>query len=300
MSALSVLPKPSPNDLYHYAQVLAKQGQPVFPCAESIATHGRPAKQPLVKTGYQSASTDPAQIRRWWSRFRGAAIGIPTGAIWDVLDVDPNKGGDGDDGRQHLAYLQRVGLLNGCKRVIRTPSGGLHLYFKAAPALGQGIGANKYIGLDIRAAGGYVIAPGSYVDVAEKGYAGTYVDQGATDEPTDDPLLWDLIVAAIRPVNADTRQPIAVLTAKRSANLGAIRYWLSGQKQQGDRNHSLFWATMRCIDNGIDPHELVEVALYIGLDEAETLTTIEQAMRRAGVGVNDLMSEGEVLFPEPA
>ena len=290
--------KPSANDVYHYAQIMARQGQPVFPCSRSVADHRHTAKQPLVSGGFKAATTDPAQIKRWWSRFRGAAIGIPTGRVWDVLDVD-SKGEH--DGRQHLAYLQRVGLLNGCKRVVVTPSGGYHLYFKAAPVLGQGIGANRFIGLDIRAVGGYVIAPGSYIDLsAEQGYEGIYEDQGETEESTDDPLMWDLIVAAIRPVSADTNKPIEVLSARRSANLGAIRHWLSGQTRQGDRNHSLFWATMRCIDNGIDPHELIEVALFIGLEEAEVLTTIEQAMRRAGVSDHDLMSEGEVLFPESA
>lgn len=285
---------PSDNDLYRAAQVLARQGQPVFPCSASAALHVKKAKAPLTRNGWQDASTDPAKIKAWWSRHRGAAIGTPTGVLWDVLDVDIKE----EDGRIHLPYLQRVGLLNGCKKVVRSPSGGWHLYFKAAPSLNR-IGSNKYIGLDFRGTGGYVVAPGSYIDLMiEQGYAGLYTDEGPTTDSTDEPLLWDLIVAAIRPVNTQTREPIAVLEAKRSASLGAIRQWLSGQTQQGDRNHSLFWATMRCIDNGIDPHELVEVALHIGLEEEEILTTVEQAMRRAGLTSDDLRTEAEVLFPD--
>ena len=53
----------------------------------------------------------------------------------------------------------------------------------------------------------------------------------------------------------------------------------------------------RCIENGIDPHELVEPAILIGLEEEETLKTIGSALKRAGVQASELMSEAEALFP---
>lgn len=291
---------PSPNDLYHSAQVLARKGQPVFPCSSSLDIHGKAAKAPLTRNGYKDASTDPAQIKRWWTRYRGAAIGTPTGLLWDVLDADLAKNDDTDDGRVHLPYLHRVGLLNGCKRVVKTPSGGWHLYFKSAPALGFGIGSNAYIGLDIRAVGGYVLAPGSYIDTRPDGknYAGLYADEGSTVDSTDEPLLWDLVTDAIRPVNADTKTPIVLLEAEQAANVGGLKIWLSNKQMVGERNKCLHWATMRCIDAGIDPHELVEVALFIGLGEAETKTTIEKAMQRAGLKPSDLKTEVEIQFPD--
>lgn len=279
--------RPSDNDLYRAAQALVIDGQPVFPCK----TQGTKAKAPLTKNGLLDASLDRARVKSWWSAHRGAAIGIPTGIKWDVLDVDTKNGADG---RIHLPRLNQLGLLNGCKRVVRTPSGGWHLYFKAAPALTNR--AHATLGLDVRARGGYVLAPPSWVDDEDKS-VGCYEDMGETTGSTDDPLLWDLIVANLAPVDTDTRQPIQLLPSERRASVAALREWLS-MRQSGERNNALHWAVCRCIESNIDPHELVEVALDIGLEEDEVLLTIGSALRRAGVRAEDLDSEGEALFPE--
>lgn len=279
---------PSANTLYREAQVLIYSGQPVFPC-KSL---GEKAKAPLTKNGLHGASLDKDQLKRWWSAHRDASIGLPTGIVWDVLDVD-TKGTT--DGRVHLPMLQRLGLLNGCKKVVRTPSGGWHLYFKAAPGLTNKASAS--LGLDVRSKGGYVLAPPSYIKTTE--YEGAYEVVGETTGSTDEPLLWDLIVATIAPINTDTKQPVVLLPSERRASVASLREWMS-IRQSGERNNALHWAVCRCIDNGIDPHEMVEPALLAGLGEDEVLLTINSALRRAGLTVNDLETEAEALFPEDA
>jgi hypothetical protein len=276
---------PSANDLYKAAQVLIRSGQPVFPCRPT----GTKAKAPMTKNGLLDATLDLAQVKRWWKSHGDAAIGIPTGIVWDVLDVDVK---DDRDGRVHLPFLHRVGLLNGCKKVARTPSGGWHLYFKAAPALTNK--ARAALGLDVRAKGGYVIASPSYVDDGDRSI-GRYEDLGPTEGSTDEPLMWDLIHAALAPVDTTTNKPIQLLGYERQSSLASLRGWLS-ERQPGERNNSLHWAVCRCIDNGIDPNELMEVALLLGLTEDEVNLTINSALRRAGVVADDLDSEAEALF----
>lgn len=275
---------PSANDLYRGAQILVREGQPVFPCKSK----GGKAKAPLTKNGLHDASTDPAQIKQWWRSHRNAAVGIPTGVVWDVLDVD-TKGGT--DGRVHLPYLHMLGLLDGCKRVVRTPSGGWHLYFKAAPGLTNK--ASAQLGLDVRSKGGYVLAPPSFLETDD--YSGAYEDHGLTTGSTDDPLLWDLIVSSLAPVDASTKKPIPLLPSERHASIAALREWVS-IRQSGERNNAFHWAVCRCIENGIDPNELVEAALLTGLDEDEVMLTVNSALRRAGVTVGDLHTEAEALF----
>lgn len=277
---------PSANTLFREAQMLVKSGQPVFPCKST----GEKAKAPLTKNGLNDGSLDVAQLKAWWSRHRDASIGIPTGIVWDVLDVD-TKGET--DGRVHLPVLQRLGLLDGCKRVIRTPSGGWHLYFKAAPGLTNKASAS--LGLDVRSLGGYVLAPPSYITTED--YAGAYEDMGETTGSTDEPLLWDLIVATLAPVNTVSKQPVQLLPSERRASIASLREWVANLRT-GERNNGLHWAVCRCIDNGIDPHELVEPALLAGLTEDETLLTVRSALRRAGLTANDLDTEAEALFPE--
>lgn len=276
---------PDANTLYRAAQALIKSGQPVFPCRPA----GAKAKAPMTKNGLHDATFDVAKVKSWWRSHRDAAIGIPTGIVWDVLDVDVKAE---QDGRVHLPYLHRVGLLNGCQRVVRTPSGGWHLYFKTAPGLTNK--ASAALGLDVRSKGGYVLAPPSFIDDGANS-VGCYEDMGPTTGCTDEPLLWDLVRSSITPINTDTNKPIELLGYERQSSLASLRGWLS-ERQTGERNNALHWAVCRCIDNGIDPHELVEVAVMLGLTEEEVVTTIGSALRRAGVTSDDLATEAEALF----
>lgn len=276
---------PSANDYFHAAQRLIKSGQPIFPCRPA----GAKAKAPLTKNGLHDATLDVDQVRRWWKTKGDSAIGIPTGIVWDVLDVDTKNE---VDGRVHLPRLHRLGLLNGCKFVCKTPSGGWHLYFKAASGLTNK--ASATLGLDVRGLGGYVLAPPSYID-DEESSVGAYVHMGETTGSTDEPLLWDLIVKSLAPINDMTKKPIELLGYERQASVASLKGWLS-ERQPGERNNALHWAVCRCIDNGIDPNELAEVGILLGLTEDEVDLTISSALRRAGVMVEELDSEAEALF----
>jgi hypothetical protein len=118
--------------------------------------------------GHHDATTDRVAIITWWTRWPGAIVGIPTGAgsgLW-VLDVD---GADG----QHslLQLLARLGIesIADLTRVVsRTPSGGLHLFFRLPEgARPRNRARDIGPGLDTRgvkldgASAGYFIAPGS-------------------------------------------------------------------------------------------------------------------------------------------
>lgn len=285
--------RPTANEMFHAAQDLVRIGQPVFPCKEA----GPKAKAPYTRNGLNDASTDLDQIKRWIKARPECALGIPTGIVWDVLDVDIK---DSADGRVHLPFLQRRGLLNGCQKLVRTPSGGWHLYFPTGRGLtNKARGAT--LGLDVRGLGGYVLAPPSYLaDVPRDNgttYSGNYSEQPGITGNTDEPLLWDLIVSALHPINTSTNKPVDVLPSDRRASIASLREWVS-VRQPGERNNALHWAVCRCLDNGIDPTELVEPALLTGLNEEEIMTTINSALKRAGVAADDLDTEAEALFPD--
>jgi hypothetical protein len=176
---------------------------------------------------------------------------------------------------------------------VRTPSGGLHLYFRASPGLTNK--ASAALGLDVRAKGGYVLAAPSYIETPD--YSGRYEDMGAPVGGNDDPLFWDQIVPVLRPLNTDTNEPIELPSRENRGSLPALRVFVANAKA-GERNNSLHWAVHRCIEHGFDPHELEESALYAGLGEEEINKTINSALHRAGMTLEELSSEAEVLFPE--
>lgn len=294
--------KPTPNDLYRAAQELVRVGQPVFPCRPRFIDAKHKDKAPLTKNGLKDATLDITQIKRWWKAHGDSALGLPTGIIWDVLDVDIKNG---IDGRIHLTKLQEQGLLNGVKRVVYTPSGGLHLYFKARAGL-TNKAKNNSLGLDVRARGGYVLAPPSYIEA--ENYKGVYADAGEMQnvdpDTNDEPLYWDEIVWTLAPISGETNQPLQLPSTKQSGSIAGLRNFVANLKP-GDRNPGLYWAVSRCIENGIDPHELVEAALLTELPEAEILQTIGSALKRAGIRADELPSEAEAqaakveeMFPD--
>lgn len=112
-------------------------------------------KSPYTATGFKAATSSADQIKAWWRTCPEAAIGIPTGEVSGlvVADVDTRNGGD------IHAICPRYDDLAGPSA--RAPSGGRHYYFRH-PGVPVRCRASKLSqGIDIRADGGYVIAPPS-------------------------------------------------------------------------------------------------------------------------------------------
>ena len=126
----------------HYAA----SGYRVFPCKESDKT-------PLTEHGYLDATTNPGQIRAWWTRYPGALIGIPTGERFAVLDLDIEHDGEheGKNGLAQVPDWERRSPV-----IARTRSGGVHLYF--APEGAPRCTSDQIaLGVDTRGLGGYEI-----------------------------------------------------------------------------------------------------------------------------------------------
>ena len=112
-----------------------------------------PGKHPRTMHGLRDATTDEETIRRWWRMWPDAGVAIATGGGLAVLDVDPRNGGD-----VALAALEeQYGEIR--TLIARTGGGGLHLYLAAPSDLRTRPGFRP--GLDLKAAGGYVVAPPS-------------------------------------------------------------------------------------------------------------------------------------------
>ena len=135
----------------------ARAGWPVFPCRPDGTPYPE-WKAPLTEHGFRDATTDPAVIRAWWAKWPDANVAIATGAPGpDVLDVDVKPDGNG-----FAAFnrLKRAGVLTGAAALIRTRSGGVHVYYAGTA---QGCRALPRHHLDFKSTGGYVLAPPSRV-----------------------------------------------------------------------------------------------------------------------------------------
>src|SRR5699024_10131994 len=133
------------------AAAFAASGVPVFPCAPG-------GKQPITRRGFHDATTDPAQVQAWWSRFPTANIGMPTGTASGVVVVDVDV--HGVNGYDAFHQARRAGLVNGWEALVRSPTGGLHIYYRAADGEQPSWQAGR-AGIDFRGDRGYIIVPPS-------------------------------------------------------------------------------------------------------------------------------------------
>jgi hypothetical protein len=139
---------------------LATVGLPILPAGVFWNQNSaRWRKQPLVNQWQKVATCDPLQIREWWRAHPAAVPGIELGrAGLLVIDADRHGGADGVAAFQALAC--KHGLPAGPVTV--TAGCGLHYVFRQPE--GERFRNRRGRlpdGIDVRAAGGWIVAPGS-------------------------------------------------------------------------------------------------------------------------------------------
>lgn len=161
------------NILLETALAYAKLGLPVVPlhtpvtrankeigCSCNNDKCDRIAKHPRTLKGLKACSIDPEQIRKWWSMWPRANIGIvagknTTGRHLVIIDVDKKN-----NGLENWDSLKEThGKLPDTAESI-TGSGGRHILFYSDVPSKNSVGLIAP-GIDVRGEGGYIVAPPS-------------------------------------------------------------------------------------------------------------------------------------------
>ncbi len=221
-------------DLRGFALDLAARGWPVFPVRPGAK------KPPVFKRWPDHASTDPARIRRWWDEAPARNVAIATGpAGLCVIDLDPRHMSPPATG-----FADAVARLASASTApvpvtwtVATPHG-WHLYYAApaTPRLPCTIG-RLGDGIDTRAHGGYVIAPGSRT---RHGHYTVIADHPVAELPTE-------LVTLLTPPPPAPASRLPATATHPDAYLAAI---LAGEAHRVAtarlhfRNHTLFRAAL--------------------------------------------------------
>ena len=256
------------------ALAFARRGWPVFPCsvtnkrplvAKDVDADGQPIKG---SGGVSKATVDEEQIHAWWAKWPKAMIGVAVGAAGMlVVDFDPRI--DAETGEewtleQLKADLEmKMGCTLPATLAARTPSGGVHIYFRMPEGKPIGNRGNLPKHIDVRGLGGYVIVPPSVCEGDGKNAVGAYRWlRGDADAPIVDMPASLIQILRSPPERADrpavdrrsstpTHTPVAVDLdeAHRRYALRALDEEVRelagtppGGGRHGGRNQGAYWA----------------------------------------------------------
>ena len=230
------------------ARRFAEAGVPVFPC-------GAGGKRPLPgSSGFHDATTDLGQVADWWGRFPNANVAIPTGRASGVVVVDVDV--HGVNGFDAFGRARAAGLLPFPLAIVRTPSGGMHLYYPAHEALERRSWQAGKVGIDCRGDGGYIIVPPSRVrvDGVLRAYEVFQLHPDAS-RPVDSGRLRDFLDP--RPVIQRPRRDHRV----EQVDVSRLAGWLG--QQSTDRNLKLFWAACRLAEGNVPVENALDAFLTV-------------------------------------
>lgn len=228
-------------------------------------------KAPLVAGAFDGE--DYRLIQAWAQE--GGNVGVLTGSASGiaVIDIDTHNGVDGLGNLKEFLDTYDIALPK--TQVIKTPSGGLHYYFK----LDEKYNDTQFIqnhsqleGVDFQTHGRYVVAPPSQID-------GKYYEVVRDVEIAELPEKW-LEMFTDKTIQKKNKKRERKWTADL---LGDI---LQGSGE-GSRNNWMTQQIGRLFATGLDHEEVRTWALYINqigcrpqLDQKEVLQTYESVRKR--------------------
>ncbi len=261
----------------------AAQNVPVFPLfgvADGVcdcragSECKSPGKHPLARLtprGVNDATTDPTIIRRWFTAEPRANLGAAMGGQLRLiaLDIDPRNGGDAS--LCDLVEAHGSDWLN--TLTIKTGGLGNHFLFR----LPEGVEVHRgklAPGVDVKAAGGYLVAPPS-VHATGRKYE-VERNMAVADCPA-----WLLQELTLEP-GQSPGMAVNYQERREPSSSFSARTFLEGERNDGLRDVSYGrwrggWAT----DEADLVQQLLEVNATRCVPPLETSTVIEMARRCA-------------------
>jgi hypothetical protein len=277
------------NHLLTAALTYAARGWAVVPlhtpgpqgCSCDQDCGGSAGKHPRTPHGLHDASRQPDLLWRWWHRWPDANVGIRTGQASGlvVFDVDTRHGGEDSLVALEATYSPLPATLSAS-----SGGGGHHLYFRhPGQRIPNRAGVGGYTGLDIRADGGYIVAPPS---LHQSGRPYRW------QEPAH-PLasLPDWLSALLTPPPEPAR--LLRLSPRGLPEPDRAEYWLRlalERAQPGIRNVTGYWLACRLREAGLSVLEAEAILLSYAAQvaagdhpyhEREALSSLRSAYQHA-------------------
>lgn len=265
------------ENLLNAANFYLDKGLSIIPCQlrfEKNSAGKEKCKKPAMVdwTKYQKKPVSKLQFLKWKSMFvdkPGRGMAIITGKVSNLLVVDIDSQSSFDNLQKYLKNVKTV--------IVRTPGGGWHYYFKYRDGFGNRAKIDQD-GLDIRAEGGYVIAPPSlYPD----GKPYFFEEQHKFTGPE-----------VVAPIPEDLYQHIAKLIKNRPTSADKKRTGKSTSPKSNDK-----WLD-KLVANGIrEGSRVTELVRVVGLLKRKLVSDvlIESVVRTINEKCDPPLTEKELL-----
>jgi len=235
---------------------LTKKGFWVFPLVAG-------EKTPIYPGKYRSYATrDEKILRQWWidpllGLERDYNIGICTDLFGDkgealvVIDIDKKEG---KNGFETLKKLKTMGKTFPKTAMAKTPTGGVHLFYRTEKAIKQGSNVLGP-GVDIRSSGGLVVGAGSsrygFVDLYTMDDANTrncpeWVKEGRDVTPKSSTKLLS---------------PKHTVTSSNSRAISYLKTVTPAIQGQGGDEHT-YKVACKLRDMGVEQHQAIHLMLH--------------------------------------
>lgn len=215
-----------------------------------------------------------------------------------VLDLDMKDGRNGLKDLRQLAEASRAGFPE--TMTVRTPTGGIHLYFVSPGGYGNGKGSLPK-SVDVRGEGGYVLAPGSKVSGRE------YVRESSL--PPGPLPAWVADLLTRRPPGEKVPNPedIGLPDASEAVVRQAVEHVRAiPPAETGERNEKTFCLAADLRATGLSERQTVDVVMNEWVprlpawDDAEALACVRNAYRYADPEAFGNADDAFILEPEEA
>jgi hypothetical protein len=267
----------------------ARRGWKVFPltsirggrCSCGGPDCASPGKHPLVRRGLHEATSDQKRVRVWWAEWPWANIGLVTGSTSGIVVVDIDLGprantafgspvGERSQPKGQSVFSSIDRLVHRLQRTLTglTGGGGIHLVYGSKDvqlrnAAGRLPGIRGALpGIDLRANGGYVVAPPS---VHSSGQRYTWLDPLRDIAPAPAWLkqprwIYKPVVVSARKLSTGEGTPSGVAALRNEC--ARVR-----SAPVGTRNHQLY-RSARALARVVAAGELTELAARASLADA--------------------------------
>jgi hypothetical protein len=272
------------SELHKAAIEWARSGYPVFPCIPGD-------KKPAIAGGFLKATTDENIINGWWRENPNYNIATePERNGFCVIDVEYNG----------IVNWEKLERENGVTETytVRTPRGGLHLYFEGSlPATAKGL-FNGYP-IDTRGRGSYVLLEPSVVGG----------NKYSTLKDIEMKPLPEWVKKRVDDRKHEKQAAPADVELDTPTSISAAKDFLARHAPPtvGERNVKTFPMACQLKDLGLSRDTMIELlSPWSGLDDEELTTTVESAIKNGqnAVGCDARRTwaeafEGIEIPPEP-